>query len=150
MSCLQLGATYGFTEHLHFEGEAMGASSGEARFESAMFDGREGTLIRTATVGRIVGGALLRFRTEKYLPYVRLGVGLQGTSYDSRFTVSGVEAEGPGSSFDIDGLWYFGLGMDVHWGVSVVAGLAVSSDYLISSNSRSLQAGIHLGYTWHP
>jgi hypothetical protein len=59
--------------------------------------------------------------------------------------VGGQRTAGPDVGFEVDFLWYFGAGVDVRLGESFVAGAGISGIGGCYSDSRSLEAGIHLG-----
>ncbi|MDH5641620.1 MAG: hypothetical protein OEY28_10025 [Nitrospira sp.] len=140
-----LGAriTYGLSKRLSFETEIMGAQTGEACF--AIMDGE---LTRSAAIGRVQGGLLMRLGEGSARPFVRLGLGLQGASHtDELLMEDGSRVPRPGSDIAVDGLISFGGGLDIRLGKSFAAGITASFEKLLSSDTRSIGAGIHLGYT---
>ena len=139
--------TYGFTRAINIEALVTLGWSGEARFSDMTFNNEQGDLIRNVTIGRFQFGGVLRWG-DRYMPVLRLGVGVQGTSYDSQFTVGGNRMDGPESSFDTDALWYFGAGVDMRLSKDFFVGLGATWEQLTTNETRSLQAGIHVGYTW--
>ena len=98
-SCTVLGVRIvkGFFESVAFEAEAVGAWSSDAHFEGVMFNGEQGDLARSVKLGRVTAGGLLRFG-DRTIPYFRLGLGVQGTSYAGEFTANGTAMDGPDSS----------------------------------------------------
>lgn len=141
--------TYGFNRFLGFEAEVIGAGTGEARFGDTGLNGMQGDLLRSASLGRLQVGPVVRFG-RKTVPFMRIGVGAQGASIGSRFLVDGNDAPGPDSSFEFNLLGYFGAGVDFRLGEHFVAGFGLSAEQLASSDSRSIEAGIHFGYGWKP
>lgn len=141
--------TYGFNRFLGFEAEVIGAGTGEARFGDTGLNGMQGDLLRSASLGRVQAGPVVRFG-RKTVPFMRIGVGAQGASIGSRFLVGGNEAPGPDSAFDFDGLWYFGGGVDFRIGEHFVAGFGAAFEQMANSGVRSIEAGIHVGYGWKP
>ena len=142
--------TYGFNRYFAFEADSIGASTGEARFGDATFEGMQGELMRSASLGRVKTGAVIRFGSRT-VPTLRIGVGAQGASIDSRFLIDGSQVSGPGSSFDFNLLGYFGAGVDFRLGEHFVAGFGLSAEQLASSDVRSsIEAGLHIGYGWKP
>lgn len=143
-----LGArlTYAFNRYLAIEVETAGGSTGEARFGDTSLNGMQGDLMRHAALGRLQVGTALRFGRET-MPILRAGVGAQGASIDSRFTVDGNQAPGPDSSFDLSGSWYVGAGVDFKLGNYFVAGLGATYR---EDDLRSIEGTIHLGYGWKP
>ena len=79
----------------------------EARFGDVMFNGQEGDIVRSARLGRVRLGGLLRFG-DKVVPYARVGIGVQGVSYDSEFVMNGTAMDGPNSSLDITAFFTVG------------------------------------------
>ena len=106
-SCMAAGAyvSRGFHEYVALEVEAVGGATGEARFDTA-----QGPRTRSAKFGRFTGRAAARFADGKTVPFVALGAGIQGTSYDD-----------PDSDLDITGFLNFGGGLEYrlgeHWRV---------------------------------
>jgi len=70
---------YALSESWHLELDAMGAASGEVRFDNVTIDGAQGVLTRSAKLGRVQGSAFLRLADEGLMPFVRFGIGVQGT-----------------------------------------------------------------------
>ena len=138
--------TYGLNRLFWFEATMIAAFTGESRFDRATFDGMEGELVRSATLGRAKFGGVLRLG-KHIVPSVRAGLAVQVGSYDSRFFVAGSEVEGPGSTFESNGMWYAGAGMDFHFGSHFIAGAEVSAMY--SADERFIEAGAHFGVTWN-
>jgi hypothetical protein len=100
-------------------------------------------------------GGVIRMGVRRYIPVVRVGLGLQGASHNAEFEVGGVRMAGPDVGFEVDGLLTFGSGIDVRLGGSFVAGIGVSA-VLVAKNlgengvAGSIEAGVHLGYSWKP
>lgn len=149
MTGLGARVTYAYNRHLAVEGEALGASTGNARFANASFDGMQGELLRSATLGRVQAGGVLRLGRQ-IIPLLRVGLGAQVSSIDSRFVIDGSEAPGPGHAYDFDPLWYLGAGMELRPTEHLVAGFTLTTEKMASSASRTLEAGIHIGYGWKP
>ena len=141
-------ATYGFNRHIAIEAEFVGASSNSARFENVMLNGEEGDLERTASLARVHVGGVLRIG-DKTLPTLRLGVGLQASDLDSIFTADGGSMLEPDSSLDVNGFWYFGLGVDRWFGDRVIVGVHFGSVFF-GDRAESVDAGAHFGYAWKP
>lgn len=127
-NCTMLGGRLvkGITEMLAFEVDAAGGSTGNADF---------GTSTRSARIGRVTLGGLLRFG-EWTIPYARVGLGAQGVSY-----------ENSDASLDIDGLWYVGMGIERRFGTHLLAGVSAS---FVDSDMRALSAAVYFGYGWNP
>jgi hypothetical protein len=142
--------TYSVMSFLFFEAAAVGARSGESRFADVMFDGVQGDLLRSAKLGRMQGGFLMYFSDSSYRPFIRAGLGLQGASHTAELEVGGVRMPGPEVGFELNPLWFFGAGVDMRLGSHIVAGVGLSIEQLVGSSSRSIEAGVHLGYSWKP
>jgi hypothetical protein len=146
-----LGAriTYSFSLLLAFEADVMAGRSGDARFHEVPWSNMRVDMVRIASVGRVRMGGVLRFG-ERYIPTVRAGIGAQGASHRATVVADGATSPGPDLRFEVDGMWYFGGGLDIRLGERMVAGAAVSFDQSMVSDSRSLQLGVHMGYAWKP
>ena len=138
----------GFTESLAFEAEITGGKTGSAEFDDMMFMGEQGELSRSASLGRVAAGGLLRFG-HKTIPYFRFGVGLEGINYDSEFMTNGNAVPGPDTSVEFTGLVSFGTGLDIRLGDNFVAGAAITA-VLGFEQLKTLEAGVHVGYGWNP
>jgi hypothetical protein len=57
---------------------------------------------------------------------------------------------GPDVGFDMDFLWYFGAGVDVRLGESLMVGFGITGNKPVESPGRAIEAGVHLGYSWKP
>jgi hypothetical protein len=112
------------------------------------FNGQQGDLLRSAKLGRVSFGGALRLSSGRYIPVLRLGLGLQGASHTAEMEVGGVRMAGPEVEFEFNPLWFFGAGMDTRLGSHLVAGVGLLVEQLVGSSSRSLEAGVHLGYSW--
>jgi hypothetical protein len=150
---LGVRVAYHMYEPLSIEFDIVGASSGEARFTDEQYNGQQGDLLRSAKLGRVSLGGVLRLtrsRTARYVPVARLGLGLQGASHTAELEVDGVRMAGPEVEFEISGFWSLGTGLDIRLGDHFLAGFTASYAQTIGSQTRSLEAGIHLGYSWNP
>jgi opacity protein-like surface antigen len=147
-----LGArvTYGFNRYVGFEADVVGAKSGESRFEDVDFNGQQGDLLRSAKLGRVTLGGVIRMGVRRYIPVVRVGLGLQGASHNAEFEVGGGRMAGPEVGFEFNLTWSVGAGLDIRLGDHFIAGATVSGTQLMAGNSRSIDAGVHLGYSWKP
>jgi hypothetical protein len=147
-----LGArvTCGINRHVAFEADVVGASSGESRFEGVDFNGQQGDFFRSTKLGRVTLGGVLRMGMRRYIPVARVGLGLKGASHNAELEVGGVRMAGPEVGFELNPLWFFGAGVDTRLGSHIVAGVGLSVEQLVGSSSRSLEAGVHLGYSWKP
>ena len=161
----QLGATftrglglrvrYGFNRRWSFEGELAGTTSGNVEFDGMEVGGEEGNLVRNASLGRFLATGLLHFG-DNYRPIIRAGLGFQGVGHDSRFTpAAGLEREGPGSEFEMAGLWTFGVGFEAKLGRHWTAGIGAMFVGSATSTSpaglkTSFEGGLNLSYGWTP
>ncbi len=149
MTTLGLRVVKGFTDTWAFHGEFVGGRTGEAYFPNASWDNMNGDIRRRALFGRALGAGVLRFG-QKYMPFMRLGVGVQATSHESTFLTGGTTMDGPGASFEVNGIWTIGAGLDIRLGRRWIAGASASFDQLWGNDSRSIGAGIYLGYVGNP
>jgi hypothetical protein len=83
-----------------FEAEVIGASSGDARFEDQNYNGQQGDLLRSAKLGRVALGGVLRMGMRRYIPVARVGLGLQGASHNAEIEVGGQRMPGPEVGFE--------------------------------------------------
>ena len=141
--------TYGFTEKINGEALIVLGNSGQARFADMTINDVQGDLLRNTTLGRAQFGALVRWG-DRYKPTFRAGLGVQAASYDSKFMVGSNNTPGPESSVDVHGLWYFGAGLGIQLTDHVMADLSGNFVQLVSSESRSVQLGLQIGYSWKP
>lgn len=148
-------ASFGFNRFLAVEGELIGASTGEARFEDVTYENMQGELTRRASLGRAQIGGVLRLGTET-IPTIRLGAGLQGASHDARLVAASGSVPGPETPFEVSTMLNFGAGLDVRLGEHVLAGLGVAVSRISGvfgaegTRTTTIEAGIHLGYFWRP
>lgn len=139
----------GMHKNFVFEAEVVGGWTGQVRFRDADWDGMQGDITRSAAFGRVQGFGVLRFG-ERYVGSMRLGVGVQGTSYESSFTAGGgASMDGPGNEFEIDGLWSFGGGFEARLRENWSLGASATFAKFLSSDARTLEAGVQLGYRWN-
>jgi hypothetical protein len=150
MKGLGVRAQYAFNRYIALDGEVIGASTGEARFGGVTYDGMQGDLTRSAALGRVQFGGVLRFSEGPYVPLLRLGVGLQGASQRGTLTTATGEEPGP-ESFDLKGLLSLATGVDVRLGNHFIAGAALGAVFLGGFDEvQSIELGVHLGYAWNP
>ncbi len=149
MTVLGVRAVKGLHENWAVTGEVVGGKTGEAYFDGVSWRDMEGEVRRRATFGRITVGGVYRLG-RTYVPFVRLGAGVQATSHDSTFITGGTTMDGPGASFEVDGIFTMGAGLDIRLGRHWLAGVGASFDKLLSSDSRSVGAGIYIGYAGNP
>ena len=97
-----------------------------------------------ASFGRAGFGGLLRFG-DQVSPYLRLGIGLQGASFNAEFT----EGPEPESSLEFTELLTFGAGVDTRIGSNVLIGLAGTVNRLGRDDQLSVNVGLHLSYGWN-
>ena len=149
-----LGArvTYAFNQYLHAEASAALARSGDAEFQGATLNAMTGDLVRSATLGRLQIGALVRWGTT-VLPTMRLGIGVQGASVNADFTPGGGSMM-QSSSTEFGVFFSVGAGVDV-WLVKDVLLLGTGLFVERVSGAETLYrqsagAGLHLGYAWKP
>jgi hypothetical protein len=133
----------GTTPLLSVEVDIAGAASGTARFEDVTIDGMQGQLGRTAKLGRVQIGAVLRLG-DKVIPTLRVGVGGQGVSQDSELETVGGPVPVLDSSLDVTGGFYGGGGLDVRLGGGFMAGLGLT--FIDLGGQRSLEGSLHLDY----
>jgi hypothetical protein len=151
---LAVRAVYGFNQWVAFEGAIMGAGTGQARFSGMTIDEQEGTLVRSASLGRVQFGGVLRFG-YRIIPTVRLGVGLQGAGYDAELMTATGSAPVTDSEIDVDMTVNFGAGLDIRLGEHFMVGVAASaagkaSTFSGAGSGGAIEAGIHAGYAWKP
>lgn len=146
-SCTSVGAYFvkGFHQYFAFEVEAVGVWTGDARFEDA-----QGGLTRSATLGRFAAHGVARLAGGKTVPYVRMGAGVQGISYDSQVSMGGTSTDGPDDSLEFTSFFTLGGGVQTRIGNNIIAGFAISYMSAIDIDYRSLDVGIHIGYGWNP
>jgi hypothetical protein len=141
--------TYGFNRYVGLEADVVGASSGESRFEGVDFNGQQGDLLRSAKLGRVTLGGVIRMGVRRYIPVVRVGLGLQGASHNAEMEVGGVRMTGPDVGFEFSLLVNIGAGLDIRLGDHFTAGINFTGTGK-GSELYSLEAGVHLGYSWKP
>lgn len=150
LSGVSIRAAYGFNRFLSVEGELSGAASGQARFDGMAYNNMQGALTRKARFGRAQIGGLLKLG-HRYVPTLRLGVGLQGTDHGAEFTPEGGQSiDGPDLGFQAKAYFTFGAGFDVRLNRRWLAGLDTSFAQLLADESSVLLFGLHLGYSWQP
>jgi hypothetical protein len=128
---------YAFSPWFTFEGEAIGAVTGDASFEGAR---------RSASLFRVQVGGALRFGMDGLIPVVRGGVGLQLGTLDTM----GTESE-----FTAGAIFSVGIGLDYRFTDSLVGGIGTSftgplAPFTGDAPTGSIEAGIQLGYRWKP
>jgi opacity protein-like surface antigen len=137
----------GATPLLAVEVDAAFGSSGTARFADVTFNGMQGELQSTATLGRVHAGLALRLG-DKLAPVLRAGIGGQGVSENAELITATGSEPGPESSLDVALSVYVGGAAEFRLGESFVAGLAVN--LIDSGGRRSLEAGLNLAYALGP
>ena len=145
---LSVRVSYGLHRLFSVETEIVGAGSGQASFNDMSYNNMDGTLHRSASLGRVQFAGVLRLG-EKIIPTLRLGVGLQGAGYDAELMTETGPKAGPESGLEFTTTLNFGAGLDVRLGDHLAAGFAAS---VISrgTDPSSIEAGIHAGYAWKP
>jgi hypothetical protein len=143
-------ATYYFNSIIGVEGDMAAGRAGEARFNDVDYNGVQGDIVRSAGFARVRFGALLRVGSGDITPTLRIGVGAQGASHTAELRDGGVFMDVPEVGFELDFLWYFGAGVDVELSESFTGGIGISGLGGICGDSRSLEAGVHLAYSWKP
>ena len=146
-------ATYAFNKYLHVEASAAVGRSGDARFDGAMFNGMQGDLARSATLGRLQVGGLLRWG-RTVMPTLRGTLGAQLSTMHAEFVPggSGMPME-MSSSTEFGAIWSFSAGADVRLGQSLILGAELGLEQTASDDNvfvRSAGIGVHLGFTWKP
>ena len=141
--------TKGFFHHIAFEADIIGGRTGQAQFADAQWQNMQGAIVRQANIGRLQGSGVLRFG-HRHVVSMRLGVGVQAIDYESSFTAGGVSMPGPGGSFTIDGMYTVGVGFDSHIGKHWTFGAGANFSSTLQTISRTLDAGIRIGYRWNP
>ena len=139
----------GMHHHFAFEGEVVVGRSRYAQFRGVPYQTMQGDVRRQASFGRLQAAGVIRFGT-KYVTSTRLGLGVQGTNYNSRFTAGDVDMVGPGNSFDIDFVMSLGAGFDAHIGDHWTLGIGAAFAVGFKSDVRALESGFQLGYRWGP
>ena len=143
-SCKALSAY--FAKGLH-ENFAAGAEVAVGWTGNALFEGEQSEVMRTAMHFRVTGYGDLRFGGGKTVPYLRLGVGAQATTYDVEFTGS-VE---PSSSSEVVPFLAFGGGIQVRLGKNFLGAAAVNATTVGGMEELSaLEFGVQVGYGWNP
>ena len=145
MSGLGVRILKGMHHNYAFEAEFLGARTGEAEFPGSDWQGLSGDIFRQATIGRLQASGVVRFG-DRYVTSVRLGVGIQGTSYRSRFTSGGQGMTGPGDGVEIDGGWSVGAAFDARLGEHWLLGAGASGVFY--TGARSLDVALQVGYRW--
>ena len=147
---LGVRASYGVNRLFALEGEIVGASSGNARFDGMTFQNMEGIVTRNARLGRVLIGGVASMG-YRYVPTLRLGIGFQGADSATRFVpATGGEVAGPDVGFEIAAFFSFGAGLDLRLGKHWRVGAHGAYSQSIGATSRSLEIGVHLGYGWTP
>ena len=131
------------------------AWTGNSQFSSAIVDGVQGDLERSALLGRLqVGGVLRLGKTIR--PTVRLGVGAQLASIDSSFVpASGGMSPMESSSIEFGVFLAAGAGVDVWIGEALLLGIGLGFETPLGNVQddalgRSVGVGLHLGFAWEP
>ena len=147
VGCTSVGAYFvkGFHEYFALEVEAFGGWTGTARFDDVTIGEAAGDLTRSAQYGRIALHGVARFSGGKAAPYIRVGAGAQGVSYDPEFNAG----EAPDTDLELRTFFALGGGINFRVGEHLVGGIvaAISSE---GTEVRALNAGLHLGYSWSP
>lgn len=134
---LQKGYGNGFA----FEGDFIGGRIGEASFSGVPWQGMQGDVTRRGTFGQVMAAGVLR-HGEKYMWSTRLGIGVQGSTYESAFTTGGTSMEGPGDSFEIGFIGSIGGTFTARLGEHWIMGAEVAFSQALKSEARALQGGI--------
>lgn len=139
----------GYHNGVAVEGEIAGARTGTAQFDDLSWQGAQGDVARTATLGRVLGGVAMRFGHDVILAG-RAGIGFHGASFHSEFSpVAGRNETGPGDGFEFDMLLYGGLGVDIRLGKSWSLGATIDGGQDLDG-ARFVHAGLQFGYGWNP
>jgi len=131
---LGVRGVYGVTRALSLESSVSVLSTGDADFDDMQ---------ASATTGRMLLGGMLHVG-DKYVSYVRVGVGARVSSYTATLA--------DGSTIHGGGLFSVGTGFDAWLGDSVAAGLSTNfvGGWAGQDDSVSFEVGIHAGYAWNP
>lgn len=138
----------GYENGLALEIEATGGRTGEARFSSVTWEGEDGDIMRTASIGRLQAGGALRFG-DKYMTALRAGIGVQGVSYDSNFAGTSGTRTGPGNSFEIGFAVYVGGAFSARFNENWALGISGAFTEAFSVHARALEMGLHIRYGWN-
>ena len=137
-----------------FEAELVGARTRTACFEDITIEGKQGDLLRSATVGRVQVGGALRFGGATILPLARIGLGLHAASYTTEFIAEPMQMNGPEpspeSSTEYIGLVALGGGLDIRVTDDVLIGATASALLQGTEKLRTFELGLHLSYGWLP
>lgn len=147
MTALSMRIGKGMHHNFAFEAEVAGGFTGQAMFRDADWLGMEGDIARQASFTRAQGFGVIRFG-HRYVSSMRLGVGVQGTNYDSRFTTVGSTMDGPGASFEIDGVWSVGGAFDARIRENWTLGAGATFSDAFNTGYRSVELGVQFGYRW--
>ena len=148
-SCTGLGfrLTKGISQLIGFEAEIAAIQTDKASFDNVTVADTEGTLTRSASLGRIQLGGVLRFG-DQVIPTARVAVGLQATSHENDFTAPDV-APGLDQATKFTRLLNIGIGVDIRVGDSLMAGVGTSAIFL-GDRLESVDAGVTVSYGWSP
>jgi hypothetical protein len=86
---------------------------------------------------------------RRYIPVARVGLGLQGASHNAEIEVGGQRMAGPEVGFEFSLLVNIGAGLDIRLGRHFTAGINLAGTGQ-GSELHSLEAGVHLAYSWKP
>ena len=139
----------GYRNGVAVEGEIAGARTGTAQFSNLNWQGAQGDITRSATLGRVLGGVAMRFGHDVVLTG-RAGIGFHGASIRSEFIAdAGGSGAGPGDGFAFDMLLYGGLGVDIRFGKHWSLGVSVDGGQDLDG-ARFVHGGLQFGYGWNP
>ena len=144
----QKGLGNGFT----LEGELQAAWTGDARFGGVIVDGVAGELSRNASLGRFILSGSTGFG-HPLSTTVRVGLGLQAASQNTRFVEDSMTAPNVDSFLEWSTFVAFGADLKRRLGKHVVLGIrgAVVTPFAQSDTKpfrRSLEIGLQLGFGW--
>ncbi len=148
-SCTGLGfrLTKGISQLIAFEAEIAALQTGKANFTNVTVGEISGNLTRTASLGRIQLGGVLRFG-DRIIPNARIALGLQATSHENDFSAPEA-APGLDQATKFTRLLNIGIGVDIRLGDSLMAGVGTSAIFL-GDRLESVDAGVTVSYGWSP
>jgi hypothetical protein len=140
VSGLGIRVSYGINRMLAFEADVLGMSAGEATFDDDS--------ARSASLARIQIGGVLQFGQESVIPSVRAAAGLQFGTLEAGMPT------GTDNVFTASLVYNLGIGLDYRFTEHLIGGIRASAGRATALDSGgpggSIEAGIHLGYSWNP
>lgn len=135
---------YGVMKHVSVEGALDFSRTSSAVFNDVTWGTEQGNLEAYETSGRLQIGGLLHTAGKRWIPYARLGLGVQLSRHSAGM---GTRVESETRSALIFGL---GGGVNVRMGKRLVAGASFVYANSIGSGPpvQAFEGGVHLGASW--